>query len=168
MEREQNLILKERQVLQMIKRIAYEIYERNFKINELVIAGVDENGYVLAKMLIAELKNIAPFKLILVKITLDKLQPKQSEVSLDIPNEELMNKNIIITDDVLNTGKTLAYSLKPFLNLEVKKIETAILVNRGHTMFPISADYYGYELSTTLKEHIEVILSGKNSGVYLH
>ncbi|MDQ3394873.1 MAG: phosphoribosyltransferase [Bacteroidota bacterium] len=168
MEREQNLILKERQVLQMIKRIAYEIYERNFKETELVIAGIDENGYVLAKMLIEELKVIAPLKLILAKITIDKLQPKQSEVHLDISNEALMYKNIIITDDVLNTGRTLAFSLKAFLNLEVKKIETAILVNRGHTLFPIAADYYGYELSTTLKEHIEVNLSGNNAGVYLH
>jgi pyrimidine operon attenuation protein/uracil phosphoribosyltransferase len=168
MEREQNTILTERQVLQMIKRIAYEIYERNSKEKELVIAGIMENGYVLAQMLIAELKEIAPFQIRLVKITLDKFQPKQSEIFLDIQPEELKNKNIIITDDVLNTGKTLAYCLKPFLNIEVNKIETAILVNRGHTLFPISADYYGYELSTTLKEHIRVILSGENAGMYLH
>jgi pyrimidine operon attenuation protein/uracil phosphoribosyltransferase len=168
MERPQNIILKGRQVSQMIKRIAYEIYERNFKEEELVVAGIDENGYVLAQRLIKELKNIAPLHLTLVKIVLDKFQTKQSEIFLDIEPEALKHKNIIITDDVLNTGKTLAYSLKPFLNNEVKKIETAILVNRGHTLFPISADYYGYELSTTLKEHIEVILSGENEGVYLH
>jgi len=168
MERDQNIILTKRQVLQIIKRIAYEIYERNFKEKELIIAGIEENGYVLAKMLIAELKEIAPFQLRLVKITLDKFQPIQSEIYLDIQPEELRNKNIVITDDVLNTGKTLAYSLKPFLNMEVNKIETAILVNRGHTLFPIAADYYGYELSTTLKEHIRVNLSGENAGVFLH
>jgi pyrimidine operon attenuation protein/uracil phosphoribosyltransferase len=168
MDSEENLILKEKQVSQMIKRIAYEIFERNFQEEEMVIAGIEEKGYVFAQLLISELEKVSPFKLTLVRITLDKYLKSQSEITLDIAAEILENKCIVLTDDVLNTGRTLAYSLKPFLNINIKKLEIAILVNRGHKLFPVSADYFGYELSTTLKEHIEVILQGEKAGVYLH
>jgi pyrimidine operon attenuation protein/uracil phosphoribosyltransferase len=70
-------------------------------------------------------------------------------------------------DDVLNTGRTLAYAMKPFFEVGVKKIEVAVLVNRSHTLFPIMPTYAGYALSTTLKDHVEVVL-GKKSSVYLH
>ena len=78
----------------------------------------------------------------------------------------LRKKCIIIVDDVLNTGRTFAYGLKPFLNIEVKKIETAVLVNRSHTLFPIYPQYTGYELATTIRDHVEVIL-GKETAVYI-
>jgi pyrimidine operon attenuation protein / uracil phosphoribosyltransferase len=103
-----------------------------------------------------------------VKITLDKQAPEQSEIKLDCEIKELKKKNIILVDDVLNTGRTFAYGMKPFLNIEVKKIETAVLINRGHTMFPIHTQYTGYELSTTIKDHIEVRLSKDEMAVYLH
>jgi pyrimidine operon attenuation protein/uracil phosphoribosyltransferase len=80
----------------------------------------------------------------------------------------LRNKVIVLLDDVLNTGRTLAYSLKPFLNVEIKKLHTAVLVDRNHKQFPIAADYIGYALSTTIQEHIEVVLEdNERFGVYL-
>jgi len=79
---------------------------------------------------------------------------------------DVTGKNIILVDDVLNTGRTFAYGMKPFLNIEVKKIETAVLVNRSHTLFPIYPQYTGYELATTIKDHVEVNL-GKETAVYL-
>ena len=72
-----------------------------------------------------------------------------------------------MVDDVLNTGKIITYSMKPFLSTEVRKIEVAVLVNRSHLLFPVFPRYTGYALSTTLSEHIEVIL-GKRAAVYLH
>ena len=79
------------------------------------------------------------------------------------------NKVIVVVDDVLNTGRTFSYSLAPFLSIPVKKIQVAVLVDRNYRKFPISADYKGYELSTTLSEHVEVIISdAKKRGVYLH
>lgn len=162
-----NLILDKKQTLQKIRRIAFEIYENNFKEKEIVLAGVVEMGYSFAQLLQKELESISPIKVILVKVTLDKEAPSQSEVSLDIPIEQLKNKTIIVTDDVLNTGKTLAYSLKPFLDIKVKKLQTAVVVNRGHHSFPIIADYVGLSMATSLKERIEVLLKGKEAGVYL-
>ena len=86
---------------------------------------------------------------------------------LDIKDPAIRNKCLILADDVLNTGKTLAYSLKSFLNRGVKKIETAVLVNRKHSLFPISATYTGYELSTTLTDHVQVVLTAKSKSVFL-
>lgn len=154
--------------LQKIRRIAYEIYEQNFEENEIVVAGIYDKGYTFAQILFDELKTISPLKIELVKVTLDKSAPLQSEIIFDKDIKLLENKTIILTDDVLNTGRTLAYSLKPFLNCEIKKLQTAVIVDRGHKSFPISADYVGYSLSTTLMEHIDVELVDQSKvGVYL-
>ena len=134
----------------------------------MIIAGVDDKGYDLAQMIGDQLQKISTIKTTLVRITVDKTAKLQGEVKLDCSPSIFEGKCIVLVDDVLNSGRTLAYCLKPFLNTSVKKIETAVLVNRSHKLFPISADYNGYELSTTLKEHIEVRLSEDDMGVYLY
>ncbi len=163
---ERTLILDSVQVKQKIRRMAYQIYEYNFNEKTVVIAGIDGQGYVLARLLIKEIESISPIKTILVKVTLDKSAPQQSDVTLDCNVKDLQKKCIILVDDVLNTGRTFAYGLKPFLSIEVKKIETAVLVNRSHTLFPIHPQYTGYELATTIRDHVEVIL-GKETAVYV-
>lgn len=163
---DKNLILDAAQVKQKIRRMAFEIYENNFKEKSLVIAGIDGQGYVLAGQLAKEVETVAGIEISLVKVTLDKFAPQQGEVTLDCDQKTIKKKCIILVDDVLNTGKTLAYGLKPFLDTEVKKIETAVLVNRSHTLFPVYPQYTGYELSTTIKDHV-VVLLGKDAAVYL-
>jgi len=164
---EKNLILTKKQIQQRIKRLAFEILEHNFKEKEIVFAGIYDKGYAFAKLLEKELKTISDIQTTLVKVSLDKLAPSQSEVTLDVDIKSLKNKPIILVDDVLNTGRTIAYSLKPFLNINVKRIQTAFMVNRGYHTFPISADFVGYTMATTLKEHVEVDLSAKEMGVYI-
>ena len=163
---ERSLILDASQVKQKIRRMAYEIYEHNFKEKSIVIAGIQGQGYVLAKSLVKEIESISQVKAKLVKVTLDKVAPQQSEVTLDCEVKDLRKKCIILVDDVLNTGRTFAYGLKPFLDIEVKKIEIAVLVNRSHTLFPVYPQYTGYELSTTITDHVEVSL-GAEVAVYL-
>ena len=164
---DKTLILDNEQVNQKIRRIAFEVYENNFKEHSIVLAGIDCQGYVFARLLAKELERISPLKPQVVKVNLDKLSPLQGEVELDCDLKEIKKKCIVMIDDVLNTGRTLAYGLKPFLTIDVKKIEVAVLVNRSHTLFPILPNYTGFELSTTLKDHVEVKL-GKKSSVYLH
>ncbi len=163
---EKTLILDAAQVKQKIRRMAFEIYERNFKEKNIIVAGIDGQGYVLAKLLAKEVEAISPIEVTLVKVSLDKMIPQQGEVELDCEIKEVKKKCIVLVDDVLNTGRTLAYGLKPFLDTEIKKIETAVLVNRSHTLFPVYPQYTGYELSTTIKDHVEVVL-GKETAVYL-
>ncbi len=163
---EKTLILGGAQVKQKIRRMAFEMYEHNFNEKNIVIAGIDGQGYILAKLLAKEVESISPIQTKLVKVSLDKLAPQQSDVTLDCDLKDLKKKCIILVDDVLNTGRTFAYGLKPFLDIEVKKIEAAVLVNRSHTLFPIYPQYTGYELSTTIKDHVEVVL-GKENAIYL-
>lgn len=167
MENQKNLILDNNQVRQKIKRIAYEIVEHNFTEKEVILAGIWLQGYKVAEIIKSELDKIADFSITLLKIELDKDLPTQSDILLDKDISIVENKVVIIVDDVLNTGRTMAYSLKPFLNLKVKKIETASLVNRSHTAFPLSSTYTGYELSTTINNHVLVEIKSNKVTVHL-
>lgn len=164
---EGNLILNDLEIRRKIRRMAHEIYEHNYKEKEVVLAGILEQGYQLALLLAEELKLISPLKISLVEVSLDKEKPTQGPINLSIEDKSLKNKSIVLVDDVLNTGRTLAYSFKPFLKVKVKKLEVAVLVNRSHSQFPISARYSGYELGTTINEHVLVRLSEKNLQVFL-
>jgi pyrimidine operon attenuation protein/uracil phosphoribosyltransferase len=163
-----DLILDKKQVYQKIKRMAFEIFENNIEAKELIIAGIPPGGYKLAKMLIDQLSKITPFKLTLVKILLDKKGKLNSKVELDIDPSKASGRTVIIVDDVLHTGKTFILGMKPFLDVNVKKIQVAVLVNRSYAEFPVNATYTGYELSTTLNDHINVNLDKKGFGVYLY
>lgn len=159
------LILNNKQIQQKINRIAYEIYENNYDEKEIIIAGIATNGYLLAKRIADVLKTISPLNTKLIEIALDKKDPLSKEIKISLTDKELKNKVIILVDDVLNSGKTLIFGAKPFLNSPIKRLTTAILVDRGHNRYPIKADFVGLSLSTTLQEHITVELDKKGKEV---
>jgi len=165
---ESNRILEQKQILQKIKRMAFEIYENNFEEQTLLLAGIRENGYLLAEHLQRELEAISHLQINLASITLDKIHPLDYPILVEPTELNLQDKVIVLVDDVLNSGKTLAYAMQSFLKTEVKKIETATLINRHHTLYPINATYTGLSLSTTLQEHIRVVLAeSERFGAYL-
>lgn len=161
------LVLNHRQIQQKITRMAYEIYERNSTENQVIFAGISGMGKILAELLANKLKEISPLEVESIEVLVDKMSQVQGEITLS-ENIDMENKCLILVDDVLNTGKTLAFALKPFLEIPIKKMELAVLVNRSHKLFPVSPDYTGLELSTTLNEHIAVNLSNQNYSVHLH
>lgn len=152
------LLLDEAVIRKKIRRIAFEVYEQNFEEKLVAFAGIEDMGYKLAQLLQEQVQEISPLKTKLLKVTLDKKSPLQSEVAVDTDMAEVEKQVVIIVDDVFNTGRTLAYSFRPFLNIRVKKLQVAVLVDRGHHSFPVQPDYVGYSLSTTIKEHVEVTL----------
>lgn len=158
-------ILNDRQIQQKITRLAYEIIEQNTDSKVIYLAGINNNGYRFAEVLKASLDHLelCPFKTELIRVRLKPADPISEEVSLDIDRSKLSNKTIILVDDVANTGRTLFYAIKPFLNFLIKKMQVAVLVDRKHKSFPIQVDYLGLSLATTMKEHIDVQLtkSGK-------
>lgn len=161
------LILNAEQIRQKIRRIAFQMYETNFEESALLLAGISGEGYVLAQALAQELRQIAPFEVALIQLELDKSQAAQPPVRTGHPND-LADKVVIVVDDVLYTGRTLAFSLKPFLSVPVRKLQVAVLIDRNYPRYPVAADYKGYELSTTLTDHVEVVLSDADRmGVYL-
>lgn len=152
-----NSVLDREAVNRKMKRIALEVAEQNIDENILVIAGIKGNGEVVAKCLVNELKKIAVFQIEQVTILLNKKNPL--EVDFD-QSAGFDDKVIILVDDVANTGKTMLYALKPLMNAHPKKIQTVVLVERSHKLFPIQTDYRGLSISTTLQEHISVETEG--------
>jgi pyrimidine operon attenuation protein / uracil phosphoribosyltransferase len=160
-------ILSSHQTGQKIRRIAFEIYEQNFEETGIIIAGIAGEGYAFAKRLADELVGISPLKVELIELRFDKNIHYQSPIMFD-REVNVENQTVIVADDVLNTGRTLAFALEPFLKVRMKKVQVAVVVDRSHHRFPIHADYVGYSLSTTLTEHVQVVLSREDeAGVYL-
>lgn len=162
------LILDEHKIAQKIKRIAWQIYENYYKEEEIILAGIVENGYILAERIAGLLQEISSIRVKTGKITLNKIAPLSEPVVTDLQSEDLTNKVVIVVDDVLESGRTLIYGVKYFLRFPVKHLKTIVLIDRSHRIFPVRADYVGLTLATTLQEHIRVELSPfKKDGAYL-
>ena len=159
-------VLNHKQIGQKITRMAFEIYERNSQSTGVVFAGITGMGTSLSALLVSELKKISPIPVEELEVFLDKTSVSTSEVKLS-QDLDLTGKTIILVDDVLNTGKTLVYAMKPFLKQEIQKMEIAVLVNRSNGLFPVRPDYTGFELATTLSEHIRVDFSKNSYSVHL-
>lgn len=167
MDLSRTLLLNSRQIEQKIQRIAYEIYEDNFEEKEIIIAGIQSSGFIFAKRIESCLNKICALKTSLVEIRIDKTDQANQRAIIQMKQEELKGKVVILVDDVLNSGKTLIYSLRAFLDADIRKIRTVLLVDRDHKRYPILADFVGLTLSTTLQEHIEVDLTLGKESVYL-
>ena len=153
-----NSVLGKESIKRKIRRMALEVAEQNIDEKEIVIAGIAGNGEVVAKCLVRELRQLVPFSLIETTIQLNKKNPV--DVTFD-PPVDLENKVIIIVDDVANTGKTMMYAFKPLLDIHPRKVQTLVLVERSHKLFPVQTDYAGLSITTTLQEHIAVETEGE-------
>lgn len=166
MPQNRNCVLDSSAIERKLKRMALQIAEQNILEDAIIIAGVNGNGAIVAQCLLQHLKQIAAFDTRLLTIQLNKKDPV--DVALQ-PAVNVNNKTIIVVDDVANTGKTLLFALKPFLNERPKKIQTLVLVERSHKMFPVQTDYAGLSIATTLQEHIRVETEGeKLVGAWLY
>ena len=159
-------ILNNLQIKKKIKRIALQIIEANINERELVLAGIEKNGYIIAKKISEKVKKHSEMEIKLCNININKKNPRNDiSTSLDLNN--FQNKSIVIIDDVLNSGSTLMYAVKYFLDTDVKKIKTAVLIDRNHKKFPIKVDFKGLSLSTSIQNHVEVVLSESKLEGYL-
>lgn len=160
-------ILSNEDVKQKTTRIAYQIVENNYEEKELILVGIKPNGFTYAQQLKKEIESIDNIKVTLVGLTLNKQNPLGSEIKLE-NSTSLNDKSIIVVDDVANTGKTLYYALKPIMEFSPRKVQAVVLVDRQHKLFPVTADFIGLSLSTTLQEHIVVEFDDKKqSTAYL-
>lgn len=160
-------ILNKSQIEQKIRRMAYEIYEQNHELKEIILVGVAENGLKISSMLKKEIEAISNIKVHVAKLSVEKDAPVQPQVEFsDFP--EIEQFTMVLVDDVMNSGRTMIYALDPFLKMGAKKVQTAVLVNRSHKRFPISVDYKGLELATTIQEHIQVSLTDSDFSAYLY
>jgi pyrimidine operon attenuation protein/uracil phosphoribosyltransferase len=160
-----NYILTQEVAERKLRRMAYEILENNSGESALVLAGIQENGIVLATNIQHMLKEISPISMELININLDKKNPGEIVINRPVV---IKDKVIIVIDDVSNTGKTMLYALQVFLKEQPRKIQSLVLVERTHKAFPIKPDYVGLSVATTLLEHIHVeVGDGKVKGAWL-
>ncbi|MEP7251355.1 MAG: phosphoribosyltransferase family protein [Ginsengibacter sp.] len=149
----EDLIITADTAAKKMQRMAYEIAEHNIGEKEILLAGIKVNGLIIAAKIKEYLEKIFEGDIEVLEINLDKKDPKK----INIPgNYDFNGKVIIIADDVANTGKTLSYAVKPFLDFYPKKIQTLVLVERSHREFPVSPDYVGLTVSTGIDEKIIV------------
>ncbi|WP_299129344.1 phosphoribosyltransferase family protein [uncultured Winogradskyella sp.] len=153
-----NTILNHREIEHKIKRIAYQIYESNVNETEIIIAGIESNGFLLAEKIKTQLDGISDLKATLCRVTINKTKPTEA-ITTSLERIDYTNKSIVLIDDVLNSGSTLIYGIKHFLDVPLKQFKTAVLVNRNHKKFPVKADFKGISLSTSMFEHVHVNLS---------
>jgi pyrimidine operon attenuation protein/uracil phosphoribosyltransferase len=162
------LILDHTAIARKIRRMAYEIVEDCYDERELILVGIEPNGFHLARMLKSEIEKIQHQKVEMHSIKMDKLHPAAESIKTSFEKtDRFKDKTIIVVDDVGNTGKTLFYALSVFTPLHPKKIKTAVLVERQHKLFPVASDFVGLSLSTTLQENIRVTFDGKKGEAFL-
>lgn len=148
-----SLILNHEEISLKLDRIAWQILEQHYEENQLILVGLVDRGLDVAIKIKSRLEKNSSTKIEVLQLQLDKADALNSDISLS-NSERLNNSAVILVDDVLNSGVTLAAALKEVLNYNPKSVKTAVLANRDHHKFPIQANFVGISLATTVKEHI--------------
>ena len=162
-----SLILDNESVNKKLDRITHQIIEDNFDEKELIIIGISEKGFLLAKKIESLLKKLqTSIHVDLIELIIDKSNPNTNPIDLK-PTKSFQNKKVILIDDVLNSGKTLMHAAAHVLKQNISKMKTIVLVDRRHRLFPIKADWVGMTLSTTMQEHIRVQFIKDEIQIYL-
>jgi pyrimidine operon attenuation protein / uracil phosphoribosyltransferase len=162
----ENIILTHKEITHKTRRIAYQIYETFVNDEEVILAGIANNGYIFAQKIAEELSLISDLKVTLCEVKINKQKP-QDPITTSIQPADYQNKALVLIDDVLSSGTTLIYGVKHFLEVPLRKFKTAVLVDRNHKKYPVKADFKGLSLSTSLQEHIQVVFEENNSYAYL-
>lgn len=160
-------ILSSVQIEQKIQRLAHELLENCFEERKIFIGGIHGNGFILAQRLKKILEAADDIEVNLFEVHVNKSEPWSEPIQLSLPTETLKHGFIVLVDDVLNSGKTMQYALTEILQFPTKAIKTLTLVDRTHRRFPIKADFFGLQLSTTLQERVEVTIEEGKIKAYL-
>lgn len=150
----------------IITRIAHEILERNKGSKNLVLMGMRTRGEYLARRLFEKIKDVEkielPFGILDVTLYRDdfRVRLKQPEVSVSDITFNINEKDIILVDDVLFTGRTVRSALNAIMDMgRPNTIQLFVLVDRGHRELPIRADYVGKNIPTSINEEVKVKVS---------
>lgn len=151
-------IVDEMTMKRAITRITYEIIERNKNLDNIVLAGIKTRGVFIAKRIQERLKQLEG-----IDVPLGELDTKhfRDDIKVDedttIMTADINNRDVILVDDVLYTGRTIRAAIDNLVSLgRPARVSLAVLVDRGHREFPIRADYVGKNIPTSRSEEIIV------------
>lgn len=161
-----NYILTREGAAQKLQRMALELAEHlNGDTSPVILIGVRNSGTAIAEKTAELLREHVSNEVKVISVILDKNHPT------DVTLSEAVNLNdlhVVIIDDVTNSGRTLLYALKPLLNFHPRSIQTLVMVERMHKLFPVNPDYVGLSVATTLQDHIQVeVENGVVVGAYI-
>jgi pyrimidine operon attenuation protein/uracil phosphoribosyltransferase len=171
------VIIKEEQIKRIIQTLAKKVVKKYKKLDNLVIIGIHTNGVYIAQRLIETIKRLKNkiIKLGYLDITFYRddigyrkeiQQPKETKIDFDINN-----KDILLVDDVLYTGRTIRAAMEQILELgRPKSISVLVLIDRGLRELPIYAEFVGKKIKTTHNQQIELLLkeTGGNDTIVLY
>ena len=151
-------IVDEMTMKRAITRITYEIIERNKNLDNIVLAGIKTRGVFIAKRIQERLKQLEG-----IDVPLGELDTKhfRDDIKVDedttIMTADINNRDVILVDDVLYTGRTIRAAIDNLVSLgRPARVSLAVLVDRGHRELPIRADYVGKNIPTRRSEEIIV------------
>lgn len=152
-------------IARALMRIAHEILEKNKGTEDLCLVGIRNRGVYLAKRLADCIKKIedktVPVGILDITLYRDDLtliasQPVVHKTEIDF---DISDKNLVLVDDVLYTGRTIRAALDALIDFgRPKSIQLAVLIDRGHRELPVRADYVGKNIPTSKNESVEVRL----------
>ena len=158
----QNLILDNSDIENKIQRIGLEILEDNIDQSKIILFGISDNGKLISQKLIDHINKISDIKIVLIDVIINNGSIAYNS------KFDVLNESIIIVGDVSQTGKTLQMVISDLMLYNPSKIKTSVIINRDQTMFPVKIDYSGLSLSTSVNEHVDVVIDKKGRlSVYL-
>jgi len=161
-------LLSKEQIQAKLNRIVHQIHELCFSEEEIIICGIiPGNGSTIAERVADQLETISSIRINRTSIEINKDNPLADKIKCNLRSEEYANKTVVIVDDVSNSGKTLMYAAKYFLESPIKAIRPLVLVDRNHSVYPIKPSFVGLTVSTTLQDHIHVEMNADQEAVYL-
>jgi pyrimidine operon attenuation protein/uracil phosphoribosyltransferase len=158
----QNLILDNSDVENKIQRIGLEILEDNIDESKITLFGISDNGKLIAQKLVTQINKISDIEIVLIEVVIEN-GPIAYNGEFNI-----LDESIVIIGDVSQTGRTLQLVISNLMQHKPSKIKTSVIINRDQTMYPVKIDYAGLRLSTSVNEHVDVIVDKKTRlSVYL-
>ena len=154
------------QIRRAVKRIAHEIVERNAGVENIVVVGIRRRGVYIAERIAGYIEQIegqsVPTGVLDITLYRDDFQQRWQTPHIGVTEikVDIHDKIIILCDDVLYTGRTIRAALDELIDFgRPRRIQLAVLVDRGHREFPIKADYVGKNVPTSEDELVEVHLT---------
>jgi pyrimidine operon attenuation protein/uracil phosphoribosyltransferase len=154
-----NIVLNADDIEKKIKRLSYQIIEKNFNKKNIIIIGIQSNGKYLSERIKGYVMEYSDIKVSLYDMELDKKNFLFKKCTPELIYDHINNNIIVFIDDVMNSAGTLMYAINKILSYHPKDIQIGVLIERTHKSFPLSANFKGLELSTSEFEHVEVRLN---------
>jgi len=154
-----NIVLNADDIEKKIKRLSYQIIEKNFNKKDIIIIGIQPNGKYLSERIKGYVMEYSDIKVSLYDMELDKKNFLFKKCTPELIYDHINNNIIVFIDDVMNSAGTLMYAINKILSYHPKDIQIGVLIERTHKSFPLSANFKGLELSTSEFEHVEVRLN---------